>query len=626
MKKRKRLFIILGSAVILLVILAVAVIKYVPWNKLMKVPSSNEGAFAQQDPMRNVAPNSLSFDFEVDSAQDLPNGIYEGIAHSGKYSAKAFGKNSFSVNVVRTAGEIGLENLNAIAMSAWVYVFPTDNEVNGSLVFAANNSVGVNICWKGVHFTGPMIPKEQWTKVSAYFNLSDVRLRPDDNIQLYFWNNSSTDLLVDDFYYVFGAPRDRMGDSARVDMTKEEGYRSQFNYPPFQLMMLQKQDIRNGDGVFLIRNDNLKAGEITPADKVIPGNFITAKGALQSMLVIKPDGKPELYHYCQTNSQFEEITLDCPVDLYPILQGFTLEKGSFLPNSGDQLFVAGSKGMALLEFETTSGPCSKNGSAARVNSLWRSDEPILAGVGLQNDRQLTSGDLSGDRVDELLLFDKEGSWKILRFSPTGSSAGEWKVVTTGEEYKVREWNTGVVEFKATAAPYLSAFSQDIILSVFRDLKTGKNSYTLLRYLPADRKFVKVFPDRQRSVGLTIGIDTLKPTDQLMPGHFQPGKPLSFFRYNRDWRYDLKDIQFNDSTFQILASVDFKGYNGDNNPKYYEILKLHTGNWIDPTVTSVLVIARNCKDPDFAGGDCSEYEEIHDLPGTLQLYSVTQNKP
>ena len=626
MKKRKRLFIILGSAVILLVILAVAVIKYVPWNKLMKVPSSNEGAFAQQDPMRNVAPNSLSFDFEVDSAQDLPNGIYEGIAHSGKYSAKAFGKNSFSVNVVRTAGEIGLENLNAIAMSAWVYVFPTDNEVNGSLVFAANNSVGVNICWKGVHFTGPMIPKEQWTKVSAYFNLSDVRLRPDDNIQLYFWNNSSTDLLVDDFYYVFGAPRDRMGDSARVDMTKEEGYRSQFNYPPFQLMMLQKQDIRNGDGVFLIRNDNLKAGEITPADKVIPGNFITAKGALQSMLVIKPDGKPELYHYCQANSQFEEITLDCPTELYPILRGFTLAKGSFLPNSGDQLFVAGPEGMVLLGFEVTSGPCSKNGSAARVNILWRSDEPILAGVGLQNDRQLTSGDLSGDRVDELLLFDKEGSWKILRFSPTGSSAGEWKVVTTGEEYKVREWNTGLVEFKATAAPYLSAFSQDIILSVFRDLKTGKNSYTLLRYLPADRKFVKVFPDRQRSVGLTIGIDTLKPTDQLMPGHFQPGKPLSFFRYNRDWRYDLKDIQFNDSTFQILASVDFKGYNGDNNPKYYEILKLHTGNWIDPTVTSVLVIARNCKDPDFAGGDCSEYEEIHDLPGTLQLYSVIPNKP
>ncbi|MFH1936271.1 MAG: hypothetical protein ABIK52_01755, partial [Bacteroidota bacterium] len=244
----------------------------------------------------------------------------------------------------------------------------------------------------------------------------------------------------------------------------------------------------------------------------------------------------------------------------------------------------------------------------------------------QDDRQLTNGDLNGDRVEELLLFDTEGSWKILKFSPAGPYGGEWKVTATGEEYKVREWNRGLVEFKANAAPYLSAYNQEVILTVFRDRKSGKNAYTLLRYLPADRKFVKVFPDRQGSLGLTIGIDTLKLADQLMPGHFRPGKPLSFFRYNRDWRYDLKEIRFNDSTFQIMASIDFAGYEGDRNPKYYEILKLHTGNWIDPAVTSVLVIVRNCKDVNYAGGDCNEYEEIPDLPNALQLYSVIPNKP
>ncbi|MBL7138313.1 MAG: hypothetical protein ISS17_06035 [Bacteroidales bacterium] len=611
MKNKKRLFIILGLAVILLAILAVVVIRYVPWHKLMKVPTSNEGAFIQQDPLRNVAPNALSFDFEVDSTQDVPHGIYKGIAHSGNYSAEVFGKNSFSVSVVRTAGEIGLENLNAVAMSAWVYAFPTDNEVNGSLVFAANNSVGVNLCWKGVPFTGPMIPKEQWTKISGYFDLSDVRLRPDDKIQLYFWNNSSTDLLVDDFYYVFGAPRERLGDSGRIDMTKKEGYTPGVNYPPFPPLFLQKQQINNGDGVFLIHHDNVNAGEITPDDQVIAGNFITAPGALQSMLVIKSDGKPELYHYCEKYNSFQEIILDCPADLYPILQGFTWMKGSFLSSPGDQLFVAGPNGMILIGFEATAVPCSRNDVAARVKVLWRTDESQLAGVTLQHDRQLTSGDLFGDRAEELLLFDKDGSWKILQFSPAGLSGGEWIVAATGEEYKVREWNRGLVEFKAIAAPYLSACNHDIILTVFRDLKSGKNGYTLLRYQPADRKFVKVFPDRQGSVGLTIGIDTLKLADQLMPGHFQPGDPLSFFRYNRDWRYDLKEIRFNDSTFQILASVDFTGYDEDQNPKYYEILKLCTGNWIDQAVTSVLVIGRNRPDSD--------------LPNTLQVYSFTPNQ-
>ncbi|MBN1200097.1 MAG: hypothetical protein JXA23_12140, partial [Bacteroidales bacterium] len=173
MKKRKRLFILLGAVLILLVLFTLGVIKYIPWHKLMKIPTSSEVAFVDQDPMQNVAPNTLSFDFEVDSTQGVPNGIYKGIAHSGNYSAKAFGKNSFSISVVRDAGEIGLENLKGVAMSAWVYVLPTENEVNGSLVFAVNNSVGVNICWKGVHFNGPLIPIEKWTKVSAYFDLSD---------------------------------------------------------------------------------------------------------------------------------------------------------------------------------------------------------------------------------------------------------------------------------------------------------------------------------------------------------------------------------------------------------------------------------------------------------------------
>jgi len=626
MKKRQKWFIILGAAIVLMVIFTYGVIRYVPWNKLMKVPTSSEVDFLQQDPMHNVAPNTLSFDFEVDSTQEVPNGIYKGIAHSGHYSAKVFGKNSFSISVVRDAGDIGLENLDGVAISAWVYAFPTNNEVNGSLVFAANNSVGVNICWKGVHFNGPLIPQGKWTKVSAYFDLSDVRLRLDDKIQLYFWNNSSTDLLVDDFYYVFGAPQERLGDSAGVDMTKEEGDLPKFNYPPFQLSWMQKQDIGNKNGISLIKKVEGFAGEISPADQVIAGNFITNKGALQSILVINAEGKPVLFHYCQGSNKFEEVSLDCPADLFPILRGFTGLKGSFLPGSGDQLFVAGPEGIALLGFETASPPCSKSASTARVKVLWRSAEPILADITLHDDRQVTSGDLNGNGKDELLLFDKEGSWKILQFSPSGASSWEWKMLASGEEYRIREWNRALVEFKATSAPYLSDYKNDLVLTRFRDLKSGKDAYTLLRFLPGDNKFVKVFHDRHGSLGMTIGIDTLKLTDQLIPGIFHHGKPISFLRYNRDWRYNLKDIRFNDSTFQILASIDFAGYDRDRNPKYYEILKLHAGNWLDPDVTSLLVIGRNCKDQDYKGGNCNEYEEIPDLPNTLQLYSFSPNKP
>ena len=68
------------------------------------------------------------------------------------------------------------------------------------------------------------------------------------------------------------------------------------------------------------------------------------------------------------------------------------------------------------------------------------------------------------------------------------------------------------------------------------------------------------------------------------------------RYNRDWRYDLKQIRFSDSTFRVLANIDFLGYENDHNPKYYEMLKIIPGNFTDAKKTSLMVIGRNKTKP------------------------------
>lgn len=626
MKKRKRLIILLGIAIVFAVIVGVAAFRYVPWHKFIKVPTSDELAFTNKNPRKNDIPNSLRFDFEVDSTESTPGGIYKGEARSGNYSAKAFGKNSFTVNVVQRAGDIGLENLNGVAVSAWIYIFPSDNEVTGSLVFSANNSVGTNICWKGCGLSGPLVPRGTWFKMSRYFDLSEVRLRDDDQIQFYFWNNSDTEILVDDLFCVFGAPRERKGDSSRVDMTVESGYVAEFNVPPFRTSLLLKQDIGNQDKMFLGMKGERSYGEILPTDQVISGNFITGRGDLQSMLVFGSEGQPALYHFCKSAGRFEEVSLEADPALHTALNGFAWMKGKFLPGKSDQLLVTGQHGMLLLGFDLLSPPCSKEGAAAKMKVLWSSETPGLDGIPLQNGHQMTSGDLTGNGLDELLLFEKNGSWKLFQFVPSGPSSGDWKTLATGEEYKLREWNQSLVDFNASTGRYIAGSATDLVLTRFRDLKTGRDAYTLQRFVPGDKKFVKIFSDSQGSIGLTIGIDTLKLTDQIIPGNFFPGNRNSFLRYNRDWRYDLKDIIFNDSTFRILSAVDFTGNPADRNPKFYEILKLHAGNWLDPDVTSVLAIARNCKDPAFNGKDCSEYEEIPGLPSTLQLYTFTTKKP
>jgi len=119
-KKRIVRFFILLIMVIVGVGLAV---KFLPLHILMTKYSIPESAFINQEKIRNTAMNTLVFDFEVNPESTQNKGLYKGIAHSGIYSAKAFGKKSCTFTIERKAGDIGLENLKAIALSAWIFVF-----------------------------------------------------------------------------------------------------------------------------------------------------------------------------------------------------------------------------------------------------------------------------------------------------------------------------------------------------------------------------------------------------------------------------------------------------------------------------------------------------------------------
>jgi len=626
MTQKKKWWWIAGTIAVLLAVATLVVIRYVPWHKLVKVPTASEKAFLHKDILNARAPNTLSFDFEVDSTLDIPSGIYEGIAHSGNYSAKSFGKNAFSVSVVRTAGEIGLDHLAGVGLSAWVYVFPSDNEVNGSLVFSATNSVGVNICWKGVHLSGPLIPQEQWTKISGYFNLSDVRLRSDDKIQLYFWNNSDTKILVDDFYFVFGAPKERMGSSSLTDLTDGKTYQPKFNFPPFRTQLLQPatNQIKSNDGNSL--STGIFPSLIQSGDRILSGHFITPGGTRESILVIKPGTNPELYHFCPEKDKFVSVPLSLPEETPSLDQEFSLLTGSFLGNGYDQLFIAGPAGQALISFTPDAGVCSgSQPGPVKGNILWKSTEAALADIPLDASNKCLAARLVAGQPSGLILFDRNGSWKILRFTLSSPEKGSWQTEATGTEYPVREWDRSLNEFSVWAAPFRSGSSGDLLLTVVKDLKTGAFRYTLLQYDPADRKFLRLYSDKQGSSGLTIGLDTLKTTDLLYPGHFRSGDALTVIRYNRDWRFDLKQIQFTDTAFTICNVLDFDTEDPDANPKFCEEVEIATGNWFDPAITSVMVVGRNRSLkpdpalPEVPGSAVS-------APGPVQFFSMPSKKP
>jgi hypothetical protein len=618
MNPRRKKLLYIGTGLLVLIITAVLAVRYVPFTRILKVATTPEKDYIHQDQIPSRAPHSLYFDFEIDPETGNSSGLFKGIAHSGQYSAKAFGKNSYSIAIERTAREIGTGNLGAVSMSAWVYLFPGNNEPAGSFVFSANNDMGVNICWKGIHISGKEVPREKWFKISGIFDVSDVPFRPDTRIQVYFWNNSSNDILVDDYYIVFGKPPERKGDSARVDMTKGIAFTPVFNFPPFPYIFLEKEETGNHNSIYLVDDAGLRTGDISPYDPVVTGAFFTPSGQPENILVIRPGSIPEGFVYCPEKKVFRKIswTGNWPgpaVDLHDRVLA-----GNFLPGKGSQLLIVSENNIRLIGFETINDPCSGTLTASTPVVLWSSGEQAFAASG-RPPAKLIPADLDGDRVSEIVAIGPGGSYSVFRFLAGDKIA--LKEITPPGVPPIPLWDPEQADLGITPGRFLARYPGELLLSVARIRKQNSTVYSLFRFDGASKKFLPCFPGKQENLGITIGLDTLKPEDEFFCGVFDASGIPRTFRYSRDWRFELKEIRFNDTTFQVLSNVDFTGYEKDRNPKYYEILMIIPGRFTDAGKNSFLVIARNCLEKEADGKKCRKFNELPALPNTLQVYSV-----
>jgi hypothetical protein len=616
-KKQKKL-IFFSAVLIFIILVAVFSLHYIPFHKFLRISGTSEKEFVKHQQLGSEAPHTLYFDFEVDPKSGNTGNLYKGIAHSGQYSTKTFGKNSYSFAIERKAGDIGLENLDAIAMSAWVYVFPGKNDPLGNLVFTITNG-NINVVWKAVTISGNNVPRGKWFKISGRFDLAGIRLKPDYKLQIYFWNNSSTDILEDDFYIVFGGPKPRRGDSTLTNLTGGAAFMPKFNFPPFPFYLFGKEDIGNGNSSFLVNSGGKKEGDISPYDRLFSGHFISDPHGTEDLLVINKAGNLELFTFCRDKQAFCKITPLIASGLLTFFQSADIMTGCFSGDGVSQLLLSCPKGLLLGEFERPRNACSgKTVQVSFKTILNTSDNPFLSGPG-----HSIAADLEGNKITEILSTGDDGSWKVFRF--VKGNKDPWMIMASGKDGLLKQWDPRVNNVKITPGRFLQKYPQDLLLTISRERSKPGYSWSLLRFDPASGSFVSCFSQKQNCLGKTIGLDTLKPSDEFFTGTFDNSGKFKTFRYNRDWRYDLKEIRFNDSTFQIIANMDFTGYENDYNPKYYEILRLFPAMLVIPGMNSLLVIGKNCKTRDPESNECKEFMEITALPGTIGVYSFRKTE-
>jgi len=620
MQKKKKKILILGLILSGSIIAIGLGMKFIPVNKIISIYSSPEVVTLSQDKTSGQPPNSFYIDFELAPGTNVPDRLYKGLAHSGTFSAKAFGKDSYSSSFEKDAGSIGIQNLKKVGWSTWVYIFPTEKEINGSFALTVSNELKVNVLWKGIGLTGPGIPQGKWFKISSVADISEVSFKPDYKIKVYFWNRSNTNILVDDFHVVFTGSSERVGDTTLVDMTTKIPYTPRFNYPPFRTSFLEKEDIHNQNTAFLINDHGVKEGKISPDQIIIGGNFLNSTSGLDAILVMKKNGTPEIFSFCPEEGRFMKVQIELPREANPYFSARVADKGKFLQNGFEQVLIAGDKGFMLGQFEPVKEVCSPDNTLkTSFKILWKSGS-WETDQGQDTGKQIFySGDFNGDQQTEILLVPGNGTWKLLRFSPKPD--GNWKTLAEGNNSETADWNMNEYEFKISVGRFLPEIRQDLLLTVLKSKKGGGQKFYLSRFNAGRSQFDPLFQATQDHYGKSIGLDTLQPPDIFFTGNFTGNKVADIFKYNRDWRFDLKQIRFNDTTFQIIQNIDFTGFSTDHNPKYFEILSLIPGKFVNPAVTSFLIIGRNCRKKGSDGKECLEYQNKTVLPDIISIYSM-----
>lgn len=565
--------------------------------------------------------NTIYIDFENDKYDK--NQLYKEIVHSGQYSSKVFGKNSFSIVIEKTAQEIGIENLTKADLSAWIYVFPHNNELKFAYVFSIVDSDNHGILWKAVGIDKKhKIKSGKWFKISGEFNLKDIKILPDYKIQVYVWNNSNTKILTDDFFVVFGNEKPKRGENVLFDLTKDTLPQANIktNFPPFNTIYFQKTKINNNNPVCLINNsDNPKQKneEITPDSRIIKGNFFKDENNLDKIICFKSSGQ-SIYIFCDKYKKFNKISIiNDKNQIYWNYKNIVV--GDFDGDTFDEIFFVGNKDNAtcLSKFQPFDYSCNKTQNKQKIylRPVWESKK--INNQIINNNDRFYPVKLNNDKKTKLLIISDDGKWNLLNF--------DGKLWLSLAKNQNDQWNNKKFDTKIVIAKFLKHYPSDAILTIYKNKDNKKYYYNILKYNALQKNFISCFKNNPDSEGIVTGLDTLKTTDNFITGNFYSHKQEQLLRYNRDWRFDLKLIEFNDSAYNIKANIDFAGYEKDYNPKYYEILNIYSGKFISHNYSSLLTITRNCKDKNFDGKNCKQYINLDYLPDALEIYSLYNNQ-
>ncbi len=460
-------------------------------------------------------------------------------AKTGFYSTVVKNANDFSASMIYPMNNLKYNNLGSILLSFNIY--SEEKNIDAVFVITIKDSIGNQLLWQGIQINNTNFSPGDWKMYNAVISIPEEMCSAKNNITFYLWNRKKAEVFLDDVYIIF-KERNVYGieEEPALDLMKKKEFSKEKNSPPYDFDFVFNYDINPKYKGILTKIFNGKNFHRGRFDKT--KNF--------DQILYNSKNGFELFYFNQGNCYSEKIKFFPEIKL-----------DSKIFSDEDVVFVQ-SLSPAYLVNIYTYNPSKKEFELINQLKIEKTENSNIAYI-------------SKNSTDSYSIVFENGV--IQNYLQNQNAELKYK-----SNSRILPSNTTRV--KVLKAGFLGNGKRQLLL-IYQE--NNLTFYLLLDYLNNNWQ---LSPHHSNNKSIFKDNLDFNSDFQVLSG-MRKEKDL-LLQLNRDKRFELKMIEFSRETYEILKLIEFKDFPHRQNPKYYEIIKYLTGDFLGEGESQIFIFQDN----------------------------------
>jgi len=488
---------------------------------------------------KEESPRSKLVDFESTNDKKISSKY----AKSGFYSAHAKGPDDFAATITVPFTEINIDNISSISFS-FNYLSETE-DLNAVFVVSVCDSTNKDLLWQGVDLSVAKFTPKTWETANGNVIIPAEVAKPENKIKIYLWNRNENEVYIDDIYIVI-KEKNLTGDTVQpaVNLIESKKFQPKSNHPPY--------DVQN-----LYLDKSLKTNAdlnriFTKNSRVLTGKFDQTNS--KDQILISQNGKHSLLSFIKNEAVFKEVKFKPEITNNSILQSD--RTNVFSININEDYIIqyrfdkktSGFNSVCRIDYKDSDKVIYVNANDDNSISIFENDGYISTYKSVKGTYTLST------RIK--MVAPQQGSLKILK------------------------------------ADFFNTKDEQALLIY---LENGTNKYVFLSFDSLASKWKLSDKHQNKSVQ---SYDKLEFVSEFFVFDYDKSGQKELLQFKKNRKFDVKILNFDKITYNILFNIEFKGFAGKQNPKYYEVSKIVCGDFTGDCRSEIIIYQDNVSKVDW----------------------------